>query len=87
MQAPTMAVQPAPVFPRTTTGRYMAPEADLLDRDELFTIWSVARAEANLAFDAWTAAPGVEAYAAYRAAEDRADAAQDDLARSFADTL
>ena len=39
-----------------------------------------ARAEANLALDAWRAAPGREAYTAYRAAEDRADAAQDALA-------
>lgn len=77
-----MAVQPAPVFARTTTGRYLAPVEQTLDRVELFTIWSVARAEANLAFDAWSAAPGPDSYASYRAAEDRADAAQDDLARA-----
>jgi hypothetical protein len=75
-----MAVQPAPVFPRTSTGRYLAPADDLLDRDELFALWSVARAEANLAFDAWRSMPGGDAYASYRAAEDRADAAQDALA-------
>jgi hypothetical protein len=75
-----MAVQPAPVFARTATGRYLAPAVDLLEHDELFTLWSVARAEANLALDAWRAAPGTEAYTSYRAAEDRADAAQDALA-------
>ena len=75
-----MAVQPAPVFPRTTTGRYLAPVEALLDRDEAFTLWSVAHAEANIALDGWRAAPGPETYAAYRAAEDRADAAQDALA-------
>lgn len=75
-----MAVQPAPVFPRTDTGRYLAPVEEQLSRDEAFTLWSVAAAEANLALDAWRAVPGPEAYAAYRAAEDRADAAQDALA-------
>ncbi len=44
-------------------------------------MWSAARAEANLAFDAWREFPGTAGYLAYRAAEDRADAAQDALAR------
>ena len=44
--------------------------------DELFTMWSAARAEANLAYAAWCSVPGNEAYAVYRAAEDRADAAE-----------
>lgn len=44
--------------------------------DELFVLWSAARAEANLAYDAWCGKPGVEAYAVYRAAEDRSDAAE-----------
>jgi hypothetical protein len=48
-------------------------------RDERFTIWSAARAEANLAYDAWSRARTREAYAVYRAAEDRADAAEDAL--------
>jgi hypothetical protein len=47
--------------------------------DELFVLWSAARAEANLAYDAWCSQPGVEAYAVYRAAEDRADAAEQAL--------
>jgi hypothetical protein len=46
----------------------------------LFTIWSAARAEANLAYEAWCHAPGSDAYAVYRAAEDRADAAEQALA-------
>ena len=50
-----------------------------LDRDQIYAIWSVARAEANLAFDEWQTSPGPETYAIYRAAEDRADAAQDAL--------
>jgi hypothetical protein len=48
--------------------------------DELFVLWSVARAEANLAYDAWCARPGAEGYTVYRAAEDRADAAEERLA-------
>ena len=47
-----------------------------MSRDELFVIWSAARAEANMAYDAWCADPGRMTYAVYRAAEDRADAAE-----------
>jgi len=47
--------------------------------DELYTIWSAARAEANLAYQAWCDARGAAAYAVYRAAEDRADAAEQAL--------
>jgi hypothetical protein len=50
------------------------------NHDELFAVWSAARAEANLAYDAWCDARGSEAYAVYRAAEDRADAAEAALA-------
>jgi hypothetical protein len=51
-------------------------------RDELFVIWSAARADANLAYDAWCARPGADSYAVYRAAEDRADAAESALQRA-----
>jgi hypothetical protein len=47
--------------------------------DELFTIWSAARAEANLAYQAWCDVRGSDAYVVYRAAEDRADAAEQTL--------
>lgn len=47
---------------------------------EVFAVWSAARAEANIAYDSWCTSPGPEAYAVYRAAEDRADAAEADLA-------
>ena len=49
-------------------------------RDECFAIWSAARAEANLAYDEWRERPGRMTYAVYRAAEDRADAAETALA-------
>ncbi len=39
--------------------------------DELFVLWSAARAEANMAYDAWCEEPGRMTYAVYRAAEDR----------------
>ena len=37
--------------------------------EEVFVLWSAARAEANDAYDAWCEAPGAGAYAVYRAAE------------------
>jgi hypothetical protein len=51
--------------------------------DELFTIWSAARAEANLAYEAWCDVRGPDAYVVYRAAEDRADAAEQALVVGF----
>ncbi len=39
-----------------------------------------AQAEADLAYEDWHAHSCSERYAVYRAAQDRADAAQDDLA-------
>jgi hypothetical protein len=47
---------------------------------ELFAIWSAARAEANEAYERWRARPGAESFSVYRAAEDRADAAETALA-------
>jgi hypothetical protein len=55
--------------------------------DELFALWSAARAEANLAYEAWCGAPGSDGYAVYRAAEDRADAAELALASVAAPVL
>jgi hypothetical protein len=42
----------------------------------------LAQLEATLAYEEWQRRPGAEAYAAFRAAQDQADAAQDALARS-----
>jgi hypothetical protein len=47
---------------------------------EIRADWEAAREEAQSALDAWRAAPGTTTYAVYRAAADRADAAQDELA-------
>lgn len=71
------------VLERNPAGRLAPPPVPPPDRGELFVLWSAAQAEANLAYDAWSVTPGTRAYAAFRAAEDRADAAQDALARGF----
>ena len=55
--------------------------------EEVFVLWSAARAEANEAYDAWCELPGPSAYAVYRAAEDRADAAETELANLTAGAL
>jgi hypothetical protein len=39
-----------------------------------------AQAEADLAYEEWQYDPSIDAYVVYRAAQDRADAAQDALA-------
>jgi hypothetical protein len=55
--------------------------------EEAFVLWSAARAEANDAYDAWCDTPGCVPYAVYRAAEDRADAAETELANLTAGAL
>ncbi len=67
---------------RTTAGRFSAPPKRPAARSELYALWKVAQAEANIAYDAWSAAPGAEAYAVFVAATDRADAALSALASS-----
>jgi hypothetical protein len=47
--------------------------------DGLMAAWRAAQEEASCALHAWCDWPGTEAFAAYRAAQDRADAAQDAL--------
>ena len=51
-------------------------------RDELECAWREAESEASLAYQAWRESPGSIGYAVYRAAQDRADQAQDVLADS-----
>jgi hypothetical protein len=48
--------------------------------DAVYTAWSDAHEEAEDALHAWRRSGGERAYAAYRAAQDREDAAQDALA-------
>ena len=55
----------------------LSPDAE---PDGLLAAWRCAHDEASRALSAWRRAPGPEAFAAFRAAQDRADAAQDALA-------
>lgn len=48
--------------------------------EELSFVRREAQAEADMAYLDWLEQPNVDAYVVYRAAQDRADAAQDDLA-------
>jgi len=47
--------------------------------DGLLAAWRTAHEDASRALEAWRACPGREPFAAFRAAQDRADAAQDAL--------
>jgi hypothetical protein len=49
--------------------------------EELSFVRREAQAEATIAYEEWRLRPGGHSYAVYRAAQDRADAAQDELAR------
>jgi hypothetical protein len=49
-------------------------------RDELAFAWRIAQDEAAAAYRAWCKPPGPAGYAVYRAAQDRADQAQDVIA-------
>ena len=49
------------------------------DWNELYGVWSDAHEEAEDAYRAWRSTGGGGAYALYRAAQDREDAAQDAL--------
>jgi hypothetical protein len=61
--------------------RIAALEADAdWRRDELALSWRAAQDEAVAHYREWCESPGPVAYARYRAAQDRADQAQDVLA-------
>jgi hypothetical protein len=53
---------------------------------ELLDAWQGAQEGARTAYDAWNRAHGIAAYCVYRAAQDRADAAQSALAAAFVDS-
>jgi hypothetical protein len=55
-------------------------ERDYALLEEYSFVRREAQAEAELAYEHWLTYRGRDAYAVYRAAQDRADAAQDDLA-------
>jgi hypothetical protein len=53
--------------------------------EELDFAWREAQGEAAAAYEHWRTSPGREAYARYRASQDRADTAQDVLQLAFTD--
>ena len=57
------------------------------DWSPVLEAWRDAREEAAELFACWRAAPGGPAYVAYRAAQDREDAAQDALERQTQTSL
>lgn len=59
---------------------YSAPVAPSSLYDCLWYAWDDAQEESDRAYEAWCQAGGGRAYFVYRAAQDRADAAQDALA-------
>ena len=65
-----------------TLERGRLPTRDLALLEELSFVRREAQAEATLAYEDWRCLRSRDAYAVYRAAQDRADAAQDDLARA-----
>jgi hypothetical protein len=56
-----------------------ASPGDTTRASEPLAVWRDARHEANAALEAWRRRPSAGAYAVYRAAEDRADAAEASL--------
>ena len=72
------------------TSNDIVTEAMLLDlegidrqwvMDKLTYVWVQTHARAKQAYETWRLNPGVEAYVAFRAAQDQADTAQDELHR------
>jgi hypothetical protein len=47
-------------------------------------VWREAHSRARLAYEQWCRSPGEATYARYRAAQDQADSAQDELHAQYA---
>jgi hypothetical protein len=62
------------------TGEIVIRVPERTGGDALLDAWRGAHAEAGAALDLWRLERGRRAFAIYRAAQDRADAAQDALA-------
>ncbi|MGO9751361.1 MAG: hypothetical protein ACLP8S_05165 [Solirubrobacteraceae bacterium] len=59
----------------------IGPASTWSEFDCFWYAWDEAQIQAELAYAEWCRQPGREAYVVYCAAQDRADAAQDALAR------
>jgi hypothetical protein len=62
----------------TTTPLRAAPRDWVAE--ELIYVWREAQTEARRAYEDWRCAPGPGAFTVYRALQDQADAAADELA-------
>jgi hypothetical protein len=62
------------------TGEIVIVTTPRQEDDGLVLAWRAARDESNAALESWRLRRTRDAFAAFRAAEDRADAAQDALA-------
>ena len=71
----------------TPLERAPAALAAFAGRDELWLIWQAAEFGAVAAYGTWSASPGATAYSVYRAAQDRADRAQGELADEHAKAI
>jgi hypothetical protein len=60
---------------------FRSPHGDTMPRDPLHAAWRSAAAAATEAYDSWRVARTELTYAAYLAATDQADSAQDALKR------
>jgi hypothetical protein len=76
--AQTFNAQPAQAFGELVFSGEVPPNAAVLDWLRL--AWREAQSEARCTYEHWRGQGGAHAYVVYRAAQDRADAAQDALA-------
>jgi hypothetical protein len=81
-EEPMSAPSTTSVTGRARNGALTRSAHDFALLEEFSFVRREAQAEANLAYEDWRCLRSGEAYAVYRAAQDRADAAQDDLARA-----
>ena len=73
------AILSSPVESRTPPSTEL-PKFERAIFKEMSFVRREAKAEANFAYEGWLIRPDTDRYIVYRAAQDRADAAQDDLA-------
>jgi hypothetical protein len=78
---PRMSVQGLQAMIDAAAGEVGAGPGGGWYAEELFAAWRAARAESNVAYEHWCRRRGRDAYASFRAAEDRADAAEGALVR------
>ena len=76
--AASAATTPSTATPTPVVFRNVTPVVSVFD--DLCMAWDRAQVEAYLAYETWRGEHGADAYLAYCAAQDRADAAEEALA-------